>query len=90
MIDMPATPTPHDQPPQEPQASWISFTSLYQQVSTLFSPPPRPRAIRRALRRAGVPLCRPTTTSEHGSPATLYYERAAAEKWLATASAKAL
>jgi len=73
--------TTHDQPTAQ-QPAWLSFAHIHAEVAKLFTPPPRRRAIQRALRRAGVPARRPTAASDTGSPATIYYERHAAERWL--------
>lgn len=61
---------------------WISFDQLVAEVSAHFSPPLSKRTLRRSLRRAGIPECRPSTPSNYGSQATLYFDREQATRWL--------
>jgi hypothetical protein len=63
----------------------LSFDKLVAEFSVHFSPPMSARTIREALRRAGVPECRPATQSRYGGQATLYFDREHAEKWLQAA-----
>lgn len=75
------TPDPQSATPSSP---WVSFETIYAEVRRSFTPPPSRRAIRRVLRRAGVPECKPTSLpAQRGHGASAYFLRSAAEAWIA-------
>lgn len=64
-------------------SQWLSFETIYAEVRRSFTPPPSARAIRRVLRRAGIPERKLTalpTQRSHGVSA--YFLRSAAEAWI--------